>query len=360
MFDHLDDANPVRADSSIRGAVANRSRTLRRQRQLMTAATALVVGVASVGVAFAVTRRAPKRTFVAATQTPTITTTTPPGPALGCGRLEPPAHNGVAQTATASLGSVTARLAGSAVDHLGNTTLAGARLEVTDGGRTVRNDLLAAPKDMPPDDAARHDVIPTAINGVYSATGMGNQLCVARFAGSDQPVVLVGLTTGGMHCCWVLQAFSLDVGRVLELDAGNTSTTLVEQPGGAIIETGDDSFNYTFTSYAGSATPLRVLEVRGDAFVDTTRQHPDLVETDLQRWSDVMNQPPQNNFDDIRGVLAARVADQCLLGRASVAFDDVGHLNAQGRLTQSEPDGWPQGSAYVTALRDFLSKHGYC
>ena len=58
------------------------------------------------------------------------------------------------------------------------------------------------------------------------------------------------------------------------------------------------------------------------------------------------------------GVLAAWVADQCNLGQGTAAWTTVDQLQAQGRL--SGPAGWPQGAAYVQALKSFLAQHGYC
>lgn len=58
------------------------------------------------------------------------------------------------------------------------------------------------------------------------------------------------------------------------------------------------------------------------------------------------------------GILAPWVADECVLGQESSAWAVVNGLQAQHRLGGDA--GWPSGAAYVSALRAFLTQHGYC
>jgi hypothetical protein len=370
MFDHLDDASPVRADGTIRRAVSDRSRALaRRPHRLMAAATIVVVALVSAGVAVAATRGSGRRVSVvtdtpsslpsvtAVTEPPTTaqpsTTTTaviPTGPAEACAALTPAGAAGSTRTATVKLGSVTARLAGTVVDlTMGDTGLSNVTLTVLDGGRNVRSDAVAAPKDAPA-------VIPSRLSDADNAD---RPLCVARFEGSPQPVVLLGLYLGGMHCCTVLRAYPLSSAPMVELAIGNPDVTVSHRSGGAILVTADNDFAYAFTSYAGSGVPVKVLEVRGNAFVDTTRHYPDLVANDAAQWMSAFNTPPPPGTEgDIRGVVAAWAADECLLGHGSDAFATVDRLNAGGKLGGDTT--WPAGSAYVTALHKFLADHHYC
>jgi hypothetical protein len=59
-------------------------------------------------------------------------------------------------------------------------------------------------------------------------------------------------------------------------------------------------------------------------------------------------------------VLAAWVADQYLLGRGQKAWATLVSLARKGEFGP-RPDlaGWPQGGAYLRALRAFLKQTGY-
>lgn len=364
MFDHLDDANPIRA------AVASRSRTLPRQRHLVTAATVLAVTVAALGVAVAVTRPGPKHAVVVATETPsTVTTTVPVGPSLACAALTPKAEGGLPSTpspgtprsATVRMGAVTARLDGTAPnDNIGDLFLMNPKLTVTDGTEEVRSDVIERPKGMLTTvGVPTAAVIPSAIGGTEPDAG---ELCLGRFASANRPAVILGLSTGGVHCCIVVRAFSLDRADPVEHNFMNPGATLAGGPDGALIMSGDNSFDYAFTDYADSAVPLTVYELSDGQFVDTTRHHLDLMGTDASKWRAAIDQPPSTDqHSDIRGVTAAWLADECLLGQSTSAFATIDQLNAQGRLAgPNGPDSWPAGSAYVTALKKLLTVSGYC
>jgi hypothetical protein len=61
------------------------------------------------------------------------------------------------------------------------------------------------------------------------------------------------------------------------------------------------------------------------------------------------------NGDDVRGVLAARVADECLLGNGPAALTFLRSLPA---AELGGGDG-PQGADYIAALRRTLRALGY-
>ncbi len=195
----------------------------------------------------------------------------------------------------------------------------------------------------------------------------GSPLCVARFGGQHpETAVLVGTYSGGAHCCTWVEAViaaprSAAGARPVWQDIGNPGVQLKSYSGMTLLVTADNSFAYTFDSYAGSGMPLRILELRANKFVDTTKSFPSLVRPDASFWwaqyqqvSGPKGQEPGGGL----GLLAPWVADECLLGESAKAWATVATLEREGRLKGTP--GWPRGPAYVRALRSFLVKSGYC
>ena len=190
-----------------------------------------------------------------------------------------------------------------------------------------------------------------------SSTANSNGLCLVEFPGQSLPTVVLGLDTGGAHCCTVVRAVTLSstgLGPVVDDNLGNPGARLRADGGHALIVTADNAFAYTFASYAASGMPIKVLQFSHGAFVDVTRQHPDLVSQDAVTWMTTFDGAQGNGL----GALAAWVADECLLGQSVTAWSTVDQLQAQGMLTG--PAGWPTGAAYVAALRTFVTQHRYC
>ncbi len=60
---------------------------------------------------------------------------------------------------------------------------------------------------------------------------------------------------------------------------------------------------------------------------------------------------------DVRGVLAAWMADQYLLGQQDAGWTTLQQINAQGELNGDAM--WPIGDAYLAKLRKLLTRLGY-
>jgi hypothetical protein len=208
---------------------------------------------------------------------------------------------------------------------------------------------------VPPDQASA--VIPWSMAPDPSGAANSDALCVANFPGERLPVVLVGLQTGGAHCCTIVRAVTVSptgLGSVVDDDVGNPAASLSPDGTDALVVTADNAFAYAFATYAASGLPVKVLQFDHGNFDDVTAQHLDLVTKDASMWWDVFAPHPGNGL----GVLAAWVADECLLGQGNSAWTTVNGLETQGQL--SGPAGWPTGAAYVHALQSFLAQHGYC
>jgi hypothetical protein len=290
-----------------------------------------------------------------------------PGPvaAYSCGGFDGWSSTalGTHVSTTAVLGSTTATLEGTTTDVTFARGLASPTLTIHDGDVTT----LSGPVD-PPQEAQDSSgaIVPDGI--VRGPEGLPDAvfpLCVAHFPRNDNPVVLVGLFTGGAHCCTVLRAYPVtgsEAGTYRDLQIGNPGVNVRPDPHGlgAVVVTADDAFNYQFAPYAFSGVPVKVLtfEKGGVGFVDVTRTYQDLVRGDAAQWWESFSSDPSQGL----GTLAAWVADQCLLDKGKEGWAMIDQLLAEGKLAGPPDNGgeWPAGAAYVAALHTFLPEHGYC
>jgi hypothetical protein len=333
----------------------------RQRRRVIVAVAAAAVVVAAVAIPLSALRSQPLGHGITPATTPTspVHTTTPPAAIapLSCGTVDlrnsPPGTS----VTTTTLGSVTATLTGTTASGIGGQPgLSVAELSVSLAHGGHFSEPVTPPAQAPmvfpvsiapvPPDSTTTPLVPVAA-----------ALCLARFPGEALPTVLLGLFTGGAHCCFVTRAIGLSSsGFAPPVDdaLGNPSAFLSPDGEHALLVTADNSFAYAFSSYAASGMPVKVLQFSGGTFVDVTKQHPDLVTRDASRWWTAFNGAPGNGL----GVLAPWVADECRLGRSASAWTTVDQLQAEGRL--SGPPAWAQGAAYVHALEAFTAQHGYC
>jgi len=177
--------------------------------------------------------------------------------------------------------------------------------------------------------------------------------------------VWVDTYTGGAHCCDVTRFFRYDAAvrtyRVTYHNWGNVGYRAKNIDGRDSVElvSNDDRFAYVFTSFAGSFFPLRFWHFDGGRLRDVTRRFLGQVELDAQQlWRTYeKNRGPRA---DVRGVLAAWQADQYLLGLEDEGWAMLAAIRERGELgPRADLAGWPQGRAYIRALRAYLRKLGY-
>ena len=312
---------------------------------------------------------------VSAEGAPVNAAASPPA-AFSCGSFDRwgSAPAGTHFSATARLGSSAATLEGAIGDDAFTRVIPAPMLVIRDGDTTVRSGPVGEPVGLagPPGVTMTVPSTPaTAItpdNIVQSLAGRGlpevvTPLCVARFADEGHPVVLLGLFTGGAHCCTILRAYprsGSESSTGLDVIIGNPGVDVRSDPHGrgAIVVTADDAFNYQFAPYAFSGVPIEVLTFRKGGFTDITWQYPDLVRRDAAQWWKSFSADPSNGL----GTLAAWMADQCLLGKGRNGWATIDRLLAEGKLSGDPNAGtlWSTGGDYVTALHAFLFQHGYC
>ena len=268
--------------------------------------------------------------------------------------------------AEVSFGGVRAVLTGTGVkgDGGGLDVLANPVLRVTAPGRLQRQWPVGMPAGV--------TVGPR--NGVTLASlrpGRDLPLCVATFDGPrPETAVLVGMYSGGAHCCTWLSAYpvmpaSLVLSRPVQQDLTDPGGIVASFRGRAMLVSADDRFAYRFDSYAGSALPLRVLDLQDNRFVDVTRRHKPMVRAEAAGLWETYRKAQGGGLGEGRGgglgVLAAWVADECLLGQGPAAWATVAGLERRGLLSGGNAGSfWPTGAKYVSALRSFLRATGYC
>jgi hypothetical protein len=196
-----------------------------------------------------------------------------------------------------------------------------------------------------------------------SATGSGLKPSSVSFHdlnGDGTPELVLVLWTGGAHCCYLDQIFDFthSPASKVEINLRDTGGRVTTVNGHVILRGADNRFDYAFTDYADSASPVEVWQYESDRLVDTTRSFPGLVGADAAHWWTRYLQTRTSTSDsDVRGILAAWAADESLLGDSAGARAQLEQIAAKGDLDHGV--GAPKGAAYVTALWKFLGAHGY-
>jgi hypothetical protein len=299
-----------------------------------------------------------------ATVAPTIATQPPPATPPSASSLPAPAGYacssadiftqpvGVQVRQEVSLGDTTAVLTGtSASDGVEPSALRDGVLTITRGGRTTVT-LPVTPAPGSP----IVDLFILNTQAQESSTGdeSAGSLCLGRFRDGADPVALLALTTGDMHCCVTVRAVPSTGGVAVDHDFRNYSPWFRQTASGPLLASADNAFAYQFGSFAGSGPPIQLFAWTGIAFADVTRQHLDLVAEDAQNYLALFNDPSQ---PEKLGSLAGWVADECLVGKSSTAWAFV---DEQQQLGLPEAANYAGAGGYPAALRDFLAAQGYC
>jgi hypothetical protein len=173
--------------------------------------------------------------------------------------------------------------------------------------------------------------------------------------GDKEPEVILDFFTGGAHCCSysLIYQYDADQKQYVESRAfwGNLNYRLKDLDGDGKLEfmTGNDSFAYAFTSYAGSGFPIQIFNFDNGKMTDVTRKYPKQVYNDAYRYWRIYQQViAEDATTDVKGILAAYLADKYLLGQQE---DGWKRLREVYRGSDREE--------YFAKLRDFLEKAGY-
>ncbi|HWE09898.1 MAG TPA: hypothetical protein VG325_11115 [Solirubrobacteraceae bacterium] len=172
--------------------------------------------------------------------------------------------------------------------------------------------------------------------------------------------VVLGLYTGGAHCCFVDQVFSYDSAKGTYvrtehdfLDAGAKVTQL---DGRYVFQSADARLaEDALTDFADSGFPIQIWRYANRKFTDVTRSYPALVQPDAARWLHAFNRHISNGV----GLIAAWAADEDLLGNSQLVSTTLASEARRHRLRSAL--GLPHNSetAFVADLEKLLRRLGY-
>jgi hypothetical protein len=187
-------------------------------------------------------------------------------------------------------------------------------------------------------------------------------LAVGDLEGDGQPAVVLELSTGGAHCCSIVQVFSFDPGtmtyRSVERDFGDPGALVTDLAGDGRLEleSADDRFAYEFAAYAYSGLPLQIWSFTEGRFTDVTKQFPAAITADAARQLKGFLANRRQGYG--LGLIAAWAADQELLGHDGLVRATLAREARHGRLRSRGHYG-PSGHAFVVKLLRFLARTGY-
>lgn len=181
---------------------------------------------------------------------------------------------------------------------------------------------------------------------------------------NGEPEVIVDFYTGGAHCCSFSRLYRYTGSTYVSLRHlwGDMDYRLNDLDRDRMAEfvSADDRFAYVFTAYASSAFPIQIWDYGAGKMTDVTRHYPAQIRKDAASlWKGYLEQRA-SNYPDVRGILAAWLADEYLLGRQAQGWAKMRDLNRQGVFRGIAGDDiWAQGDAYLARLKKFLRKNGY-
>ncbi|HEX6701573.1 MAG TPA: proprotein convertase P-domain-containing protein [Gaiellaceae bacterium] len=242
----------------------------------------------------------------------------------------------VVSTRTAAAGSTVARLSFRETNYFYRAL----RLRIERHGKTLFDARPAEPRGCPcsifPGDVAVRDL-----------------------DRDGEPEVVADLYTGGPHCCFYSAVYRYLPGRRTYRATigfwGNSIASVVDigSDGRPEFRTRDDRFAYVFTSFAGSAFPIRIFRFDHGRFVDVTRRFPSLVRRDARSLF-ALYLGQRKTRDHVAGILAPWLADQYLLGRGAAGWKVLERAVRLGELTK-----WEEPRTYLRRVRAFLRRTGY-
>ncbi|WP_052051038.1 hypothetical protein [Leptolyngbya sp. KIOST-1] len=199
----------------------------------------------------------------------------------------------------------------------------------------------------------------------------------AMFAGIDLmdldsdgfPEVVVQTFTGGAHCCMAYTTYTWQDGQFnpiyfAYLDGGGGQFLDLNGDGLMEFVTLDNSFFYSFSSYAGSYPPSVILTYQNGEYRDTTPQFTDYLQDVSSDMRFTAEDPDLAGGGFQNGILASYVAQQIRLGQYREAWQYMlAHYNRDdewglqvyddsGEVVSQYPD-------FPTALYAFLQDLGY-
>lgn len=187
---------------------------------------------------------------------------------------------------------------------------------------------------------------------------------------ASQPVIVTTSYTGGAHCCSDIDAVVWDddanvlVHIPFATVDGGYSIEDANGDGVGEIQVADQSFLYTFDSYAGSWPPPRFFALRGTEFVDVSDDPSFVPAFDL-----AMEDMAPEDHRDRPGMLAGWAALEARQGRGDAALTRLAQIDvetffdfqicANGGPNYECADKALRPATYQEFLRAHLIENGY-
>lgn len=176
------------------------------------------------------------------------------------------------------------------------------------------------------------------------------------------PNVVLGLFTGGAHCCFVDQVYSLDPGTMKFtatehnfLDAGARISDLNGDRRYEFLSADARIAEEGFTDFADSGAPIQIFAFQDNRFRDVTGRYPSRIKADAARWLSLFN----HNHSNGRGLIAAWVADEYRLGNTALINSTLATALKRNELRAPNGFGGPSAAKFVSQLKTFLRRLGY-
>lgn len=182
-----------------------------------------------------------------------------------------------------------------------------------------------------------------------------------------EPEVIFQLYTGGANCCFVSIVWRY-------IEAANSYLMKVLKPGGSFgyrlkdlnkdgaleFISQDYRFAYKYGANVETPRPLRIWDWDHGRLVNVTLAYPGRAASEAASLYRVYLRLRKQKETNVRGIIAAYVADEYSAGRGRIGWRRVLAAFRRGDLDkQRKFDVGPYGRAYLKSLRSFLGKLGY-
>lgn len=192
--------------------------------------------------------------------------------------------------------------------------------------------------------------------------GSRSPIRVVELVPNTAPEVVLGLYSGGAHCCFIDEVYSLDPGTMTFrrternfLDAGAKITDLAHN-GRYEFESADARIEEAgFTDFADSGAPIQIFTFTGSRFKDVTDSYPALIKTDAAKWWRAFRHDRGNG----RGLIAAWAADEDRLGNFREVRSRLATAVARHELDAPAGLSRPVAATFVQRLQGLLHRLRY-
>jgi len=182
------------------------------------------------------------------------------------------------------------------------------------------------------------------------------------------PYIIVQTYSGGAHCCTSFYIYTWLDGKFVETsieDLNSGGGIFQDLKGNNTVQfvTNDNSFLYTFSSYAGSYPPSLIYDLKKGQLIENTRNYPEYLRETANNMLSAFKEGKENGYE-MNGVLAGYVAQKILLNEYEEGWNfmlenydrtdknGLGIYDADYNQVGEYPD-------FPTALKAFLQERGY-